>query len=64
MGGGTRTEKRCLDRFKAQLSPKRYWRGPRSQEAGFGVGVGGEGVGRGGGGAISGATSSTRIILH
>ena len=61
MGGGTRTEKRCLDWFKAQLSPKRYWRGPRSQEAGLGEW---RGCGLGGGGAIPGATSSTRIILH
>ena len=29
--------------FNAELSPKRYWRGPRSQEVGGGGGGGGGG---------------------
>ena len=49
-----------MDLPNAQLSPKRHWRGPRSQEMGRGPGGGGGG-GRGGGG---GAEGKLYLALH
>ena len=44
-----------VDLFNAELSPKRYWQGPRSQKSGEGEreGGGGEAGGGGGGGGAA-----------
>ena len=45
--------------FNAELSPERYWQGPRSQESGEG---GREVGGGGGGGAESNATAPPQLF--
>ena len=49
-----------VDLFNAELSPKRYWQGPRSQKSGEGEREGGGGRRPGGGGGGGGGTEGAK----